>query len=138
MRLEATAIYKPRGDLGRYVEVHIVPGVRTGVVNVCQMVESIAKMLAPVDTGALQGSIHTVIEETAKTIVGRVGPNVPYAAFVEFGTGIAGASSAGAGAGPYTMTWPGMPAQPYMRPAVDEARQPAPGIIGKEISVGLR
>jgi phage gpG-like protein len=56
-------------------------------------------MLAPVDTGALKESIATEIDESGKTIIGRVGPNVPYAAFVEFGTGIAGAGSAGAGEG---------------------------------------
>lgn len=138
MRLQATATYRPRGDLGRYIEVHITPAVRSSVQASCKLIESTAKMLAPKDTGALAESISTEIEETGKTIVGRVGPHVHYAAFVEFGTGIAGSGSAGAGAGPYNMAWPGMVAQPYMRPAMDESRNPVMEIFRGEISVGLR
>jgi hypothetical protein len=41
---------------------------------------------------------------------------------VEFGTGRRGASSAGAGPYSYDPNWPGMVAQPYMRPALDTAR----------------
>lgn len=86
------------------------------------MIEERAKELCPVDTGALRDSISTAVEDLEKTIRGTVGPHMPYAGYVEFGTGIAGAASAGAGEGPYSPTWPGMPAQPYMRPAFDEKR----------------
>lgn len=51
-----------------------------------------ARTLAPVDTGALRDSIHA---EPGKVVV-----EVPYAAFVEYGTS-------------------DTPAQPYLRPAAD-------------------
>jgi hypothetical protein len=59
----------------------------------------------------------------------------PHAAYVEFGTGQRGAASAGAGNGPYSETWPGMPAQPYLRPALDTAR---PAILGAFARRGFR
>ena len=48
--------------------------------------------------------------------------DAPYAAYVEYGTGVRGAASPGAGEGPYDPNWPGMVAQPYLRPALDTAR----------------
>lgn len=138
MRLQATAIYKPRASSGQYIEAHITPAVRASVEAATRMVQTTAKALCPVDTGELQASITTDIEETGKTIIGRVGPHTHYAAFVEFGTGIAGAGSAGAGEGPYNLAWPGQVAQPYMRPAIDEARGPVMSLFRSNISVGLR
>lgn len=138
MRLVASAIYRPKGDSGRYIEAHVTPAVRASVQAACKLVETAAKAMAPVDTGALRDSISTEINETAKTVVGNVAPHVPYAAFVEFGTGIAGAASPGAGLGPYSLNWRGMPAQPYMRPAMDESRGPILEIFKGEIASGLR
>ncbi|MBQ4090411.1 MAG: HK97 gp10 family phage protein [Clostridia bacterium] len=47
----------------------------------------------------------------------------PHAAYVEFGTGVRGAQSAGvAPGGRYDGDWPGMAAQPYMYPAAQRAR----------------
>lgn len=138
MRLQATATYRPRGDMGRWVETHITPGVKAAVKASCALVEKTAKGFCPVDTGDLQASITTEIDESGKTIVGRVGPHMFYGPYVEFGTGIAGAASAGAGEGPYNMGWPGMPAQPYMRPARDECVQPVHEIFRGEIAIGLR
>lgn len=120
MNLRATAIYRPRGDGGRFVEALVSPAVKAAVVASCKLMETAAKALCPVDTGDLRDSITTEIDESGKTIIGRVGPHMPYDVYVEFGTGIAGAASPGAGAGPYNNSWPGMPAQPYMRPAYDE------------------
>ncbi len=120
--ISATSTWKPRGDLGRFVEVNIIPAVRQSVYDSCKLIETRAKELCPVDTGALRESITTETEDLAKTIRGAVGPHMDYAMYVEFGTGIRGAASAGAGAGPYSPSWPGMPAQPYMRPAFDEAK----------------
>ena len=138
MKLQATATYQPRGDLGRYIDVHITPGVRASVEASVKLIEARAKELCPVDTGALRESITSEVVETSKTVVGFVGTHTDYAAYVEFGTGVAGASSAGAGEGPYAMTWPGMPAQPYMRPAIDESRGPVMELFRSNISVGLR
>ena len=50
----------------------------------CLLVEGDAKILCPIDTTRLRGSITHEVEET----VARVGTNVEYAAYVELGTGI--------------------------------------------------
>ncbi len=138
MKLQATATFKPRGDLGRYVEANITPAVVASVRASVKVIEEAAKAKAPVDTGALQASITSSVDDSGKTVIGTVGPHVPYAAYVEFGTGIRGAASPGAGAGPYSPSWPGMPAQPYLRPAIDENREAVKEIFRGQISLALR
>ena len=108
------------------------------VEEACQLVEDRAKELVPVDTGALQESITTEIVETAKTVVGRVAPHEPYAAYVEYGTGQRGQASAGAGEGPYNPNWPGMAAQPYMRPALDEAKPQITDIFASHLQTAIK
>lgn len=54
------------------------------------LVHAHAKALAPVDTGALAGSIHPKTIVGRKEIIGKVYTNLNYAPFVEFGTGIKG------------------------------------------------
>jgi hypothetical protein len=63
-----------------------------------------------------------VVRETGSTVVADVIFDSGHAAYVEYGTGIRGAESAGAGPYPYSPTWAGMPAQPYLRPALDIAK----------------
>lgn len=70
-------------------------------------VEGAAKRLCPVDTGRLRSSITHELAKDAQGIVGTVGTNVEYAAYVELGTSR-------------------MSAKPYLRPA-----------LGAEISRGL-
>ena len=137
MGLSATAKFTPRDDLGRFVEVHITPGVRASVEAACKLMEDEAKRLCPVDTGRLQDSIATTIDDSGKTIIGRVGTDVEYAVFVEYGTGLRGAASAGAGEGPYSPTWPGMPAQPYLRPALDNNRGSVMDLFRSNILLGM-
>lgn len=62
-------------------------------------VEAKSKALAPVKTGALRRSIHSVF--TNGGLTGIVGPSVLYGKFVEFGTRRMGA-------------------RPYMRPAAEQ------------------
>lgn len=121
MRLSAKVTYRPRMTSGQFMETVITPGARASVVAACQTIQQRAQELCPVDTGALQASITTEIDDSGKTIVGTVAPHKDYAAYVEFGTGQRGASSAGAGGGPYG-DHPGMAAQAYMRPAFDETK----------------
>lgn len=135
--LRATAIFRPRSDIGRFVDVKITPAVRKSVEEACGMIETRAKDLCPVDTGALRDSISTTVEELGKTIRGSVAPTMPYASYVEFGTGIAGASSAGAGPYPYSPQWPGMVAQPYMRPALDEVKPQVEGVFRSNIGAAI-
>lgn len=83
-----------------------------------------ALAIVPVDTGELRSSGH--VEVTAAGSIGAASAKVifdaDHAAFNEYGTGQRGAASPGAGAGPYDPNWPGMPATPYLRPALDSAR----------------
>ena len=135
--IRATATFRPRSDLGRFTEVHVGPVTRMAVEESCKLIEDRAKALCPVDTGALRDSITTEIEELPKSIRGNVGPHMHYAAYVEFGTGRRGGASPGAGAGPYTFTWPGMVAQPYMRPAIDESREAVRDIFAHDVGLSF-
>lgn len=69
------------------------------IAGVGEEVAAFAKTLAPVDTGALRDSIasHSGAEGPASA---EILAEVPYAAFVEFGTSL-------------------MEASPYLRPALD-------------------
>lgn len=66
--------------------------------------EGEAKKKCPIDTGRLRASItHAVTDVKEDVIVGQIGTNVDYAAFVEFGT---------------SKTRP----HPYIRPGIDKAK----------------
>lgn len=107
------------------LQQRFVPKIVAAVRESCEAVVGEAQAIAPVDTGQLRDSIQTAsVELVGTTVRGEVEATAPYAAYVEFGTGQRGEASAGAGPGPYNPNWPGMPAQPYMRPALDSA-QPA-------------
>lgn len=109
---------------------------KSTMVQATKVVHAQAKLLAPVDTGNLAGSIHMKVQEKGKKVEGKVYTNVQYAPYVEFGTG-----SKGNGTYPYTIkgislayrntTWVytpdggetfyrtrGQRAQPYMYPAL--------------------
>jgi len=74
--------------------------VEDAVERACRLVEADAKKDAPVDTGRLRASIRIEVERIEKDIVeGKVGTNVNYARYVEFGTSK-------------------QSAQPYLRPAL--------------------
>ena len=137
MSIWATVKFTPRNAYGEFVPGIVTPAVRAGVEGVCDFIKERAQALAPLRTGRLRDSIFTKIDERLISIRGYVAPNVPYAAYVEFGTGIRGEMSAGAGGGPYSPTWPGMAAQPYMRPALDEAKDAMLGLIGDKLSAAI-
>ena len=118
--LTVTSQFAPRSGIGRFAQVTMSPRVSAAVQESCELVQSIAQTYCPVDTGALQASITIdPLNEGDASITGSVGPHMPYSSYVEYGTGRRGDPSA-----PYAHveSWPGMPAQPYMRPALDEAR----------------
>ena len=82
-----------------------------------------AEAIVPVDTGALRESGHVeLVVSSGPRPSAAVVFDQPYAAYLEYGTGQRGAASQGAGEGPYDPNWPGMVAQPYLRPALDTAR----------------
>jgi Bacteriophage HK97-gp10, putative tail-component len=137
MSLSARAQFTPRGDLGRFVPVFVTPGVTASVEAWCKLVLDRILEIVPRATGALADSYKSEVEDTGRTVVGRVGSDLYYAPYVEFGTGIRGAASAGAGEGPYSSTWPGMVAQPHIRPSFDEARGATMDLFRSNISLSL-
>lgn len=66
----------------------LVPSVRQAagdtVAETVLLIETDAKLLAPVDTGRLRSSIHSEI--APNRLSGFVATNVSYAPFIEFGT----------------------------------------------------
>lgn len=149
MTLRATATFKPANMAGLLAKV--AAGLYAGVSEAAALVETEAKALCPVDTGALEASIDTVITRGINAVTGSdaalsrglftvqavISPHMPYSAYVEFGTGQRGAASAGAGAGPYGDR-PGQIAQPYMRPALDNSREAVIGIVQKAVGDAVR
>lgn len=119
-----------------YSTSRFVPGDTRGVVNRISsklvaaaeraqtIVKQEAEAIVPVDTGELALSIQALpVVDTGERIIAEVVATAPHAAYVEFGTGQRGAASAGAGPYDYNMDWPGMEASPFMRPALDIARE---------------
>lgn len=87
-----------RRNLARLAGAERRQAQRDGLEAGARIVETYAKIAAPVDTGFLRSSI-TVDEVTPMEAI--IGPHTDYAEHVEFGTSR-------------------MEAQPYMRPALDE------------------
>lgn len=118
--LAITSQFAARNAIGRFAQVVMSPRVTQACQESCELIQSIAKGYCPVDTGALQESI-TISQpnEGDASITQSVAPGMFYASYVEYGTGRRGDPSA-----PYAhvQSWPGMRAQPYMRPALDEGR----------------
>jgi hypothetical protein len=81
-----------------------------------------AESIVPVDTGDLRESGHVELLNAGAQPSAAVVFDTPYAAYVEYGTGQRGAASEGAGKGPYDPNWPGMAAEPYLRPSLDIER----------------
>ena len=117
--LKVTAQFAARNGLGQFAKAVVGPLVTEAVQASCGLVQATAKEYCPVDTGALQDSITIDPPDGDTAITGSVAPHMFYAPFVEYGTGQRGDPSAPY---PHVETWPGQPAQPYMRPALDEAR----------------
>lgn len=78
-------------------------------------VEYLAKAKAPVLTGNLRRSIHTGSTVSGHRATATVGTDVVYAPAQEFGTSR------------------GVPAHPYMRPAIDEGK----GSVEKAVGIAL-
>lgn len=106
------------------------------------MAESYAKknitQQGAVDTGHLRNSITHTTEDNGKTVV--IGSAVTYAPYVELGTG----KYAEGGGGRQTPwryqdskgnwhTTSGMPARPYLRPAIEEHKQDYREVLETEL-----
>lgn len=134
--IAATAHFVPNGDMHRFVDLYVQVKLFAKVQRSQAVVVEEAKGICPSVTGELHDSIMAgEIVNDGQRIIGPVLATAPHAAFVEFGTGIRGA-----GTYPYPLPqegvpftgswvydfrnqgWIGMPAQPYLRPALDIAR----------------
>lgn len=130
MNIRASADFKP-GNYAAF-EAQIVPRIIAATRAATAAVAVEARALCPVDSGELQGSIGTEVVLSRQEVDGAIFAAAPYAAFVEYGTGLVG-EAAPHGAlptqgVPYTgnwvydykrQNWRGMPAHPFLRPAVD-------------------
>jgi HK97 gp10 family phage protein len=125
-------------DRSAIVSAKIRAAVRQSVEQACDLIKEEAQAIVPVRTGALRDSIGWSVADEDPIIVGTVSATMPYAGYVEWGTGRRGAESPGHGPYPYTMTWPGMVAQPYMRPAVDTARGEIKGLLVSNVQMALK
>jgi HK97 gp10 family phage protein len=123
---------------GQFMDTVITPGARASVKAACDTIYDRSQALVPVDTGALKSSGVVEIDDSGRTVVGTVRYTADHAEYVEFGTGQRGAASAGAGAGPYSENWPGMAAQPYLRPAFDETKPAILDLFRSNIATQLR
>jgi HK97 gp10 family phage protein len=137
--MSARAIASFRIDASKVAGVlaKVGQGLYDGVETGADLVLQTARQYCPVLSGQLVGSIDVQITRGIQNITGSAGPisssafgvtaiiapHTDYDAYVEFGTGQRGAASTGAGEGPYKESWPGMVAQPYMRPACDTNRE---------------
>jgi hypothetical protein len=127
----------------------ILPALMEAVRDSCNIVTDEAQMLAPVASGDLVSKIHTGGINTRGTAVeGSVVSDSEHAAFCEFGTGLRGVGTY-PGELPQTgvpitgswiydykkQNWVGMPAQPYLRPALDGS---GPAILAAFAARGFR
>lgn len=115
---------------------------KKGVTKATKLVQGDAKELCPVDEGQLRNSITAEVEETPRKIVGKVGSNVEYAPYVEFGTGQKGEASPSPPKSDqdirYRQDWSGMPAQPYLYPALKQNEDRVKDIVKEEVQKEIR
>jgi hypothetical protein len=104
------------------VEARVVPKIIKAVTGGTQAVYELSQEYVAVDTGELKDSGGTEVTWIGQVVKGQVYYTAGHAGYVEFGTGLRGAGSLGAGPFAYDPEWPGMVAQPYLRPALDVGR----------------
>ena len=136
--IRATATSTFRSNTGQFIAGTITPAVRAGVEAFANLVLQEAQAIVPVDTGELRDSGSVVVDEGDKRVVAHVVFSANHAGFVEFGTGRRGAESAGAGPYSYSPTWPGMASQPYLRPALDTAREAGKALFASQVAAEMK
>ena len=136
--LTSVSVWTPRPGAVADLIARIEGGAELGVTRWAEAVLAGAQAIVPVRTGELRSSGHLEVNRTRGQASAAVVFDAPYAVYVEFGTGQRGAASAGDGPGPYSPSWPGMPAQPYLRPAFDEQRGNAEPAVSEAINTALR
>lgn len=137
MRLTSFAQWLPRGDGGRFIAAKIDDAVTAGVTAWANRVFETSQELVAVDKGDLKASGAVEVVQSGKQVFASVTYGTDHCVYVEFGTGRRGAESAGAGPGPYNPNWPGMPAQPYLRPAYDAHRGEAVSVVAETVTAAF-
>jgi len=103
------------------------------------LVERDAKINAPVDQGTLRNSISHRILEGAEAVTAEVGSSVFYGPFQEYGTGARGESSGVITPSDYEYgSSKGIPAQPYLGPALLKNRAKIRNLISKAVRNALK
>lgn len=82
-----------------------------GIEKACLLVEGDAKRICPVDTGRLRASIAHEVEKSGDEVVGRVGTNVEYGVYQEYGTSTQSGT-------------------PYLRPALEKNKGKIKRLLG--------
>lgn len=106
-----------------WVEVNVdtekasLEGLKKGVLETALNIKSEAKNLAPVDLGQLRNSIDLSKDENDLTL--RVGSNVEYAVYQEYGTKRTAA-------------------QPFMRPAYEVVKEKSVEEVKKELNEAMK
>jgi len=118
------------------LEAALVPKIQAAVDQGAAAVLAESQALCPVASGELKASGKKIVAWEGRRVTGYVEYDAGHAAFVEFGTGLAGR-----GTYPFSLpesgtpitgswvydykgqNWPGMVAQPYIRPALDNRRE---------------
>jgi HK97 gp10 family phage protein len=136
MNINASAKWNP-GNFAQLLS-NVKTATAVGVTSVAMRILDTSQELVPVDTGELRESGHIDIQPNGDEVSASVTYDASHAAYVEFGTGQSGESSPGAGPGPYKQGWPGMPAQPYLRPAFDAHRDQATDVVAGTISSAIK
>ena len=96
-------------------EKQIMTATRDTVEESLKLVRDSAKDNAPVDSGKMRDGIGMEVDDDGLNgTVGQFDPDVYYSEFVEFGTSK-------------------QPAQPFMAPAAEDARQKIPGMFRSNI-----
>lgn len=114
---------------------------RKGIGKSMTVIEGDAKDLCPVDRGELRDSIHSETKQESGVIKGTCGTNKEYAAYQEYGTGQRGAESPSPPKGPgasYREDWTGIPAQPYLYPALIQNKETVKDFCTEELNEAIR
>jgi HK97 gp10 family phage protein len=113
-----------------------------GMYKSTALVEGDAKDLCAVDKGQTRNSIHSEVKVTFNEVKGSTGTNVEQAPYLEFGTGQRGAESPSPpkydGQLGYREDWAGMPAQPFLYPAIQQNIDNIKEIMADELKKEIR
>jgi len=116
MSIKITGLDKVLNNYDKRIKADIA----TNIVNkAAVLVESNAKRLSPVDTGALRSSIKTESSRLSTKATSTVGTSLEYGVYQEFGT-------------------VNMKAQPFLHPAVTQSKSKIAQIAKEEIQKAMR